>query len=108
MVEGSSADIQSNASAFFPQERDIGFLAYGYESSVQGFLNERVAIIASVPVRINQSVPGLRGGIGPCRLYQFYIKVGHIHIPLCQPMLVIVQDVQRLECFQCVLLLCFL
>lgn len=93
----------------FPDKGNVGFFADGDQPArFLPFLDEGVAVILPVSVHIDESVSDLRSLFRACPLYQFHIIVGHIHVLLCQPVFVIVQYIQWLECFHRVLLLRFL
>ena len=70
--------------------------------------NKGIAVIFPVSVHIDESVTYLWSPFRACPFYQFHIAVGHIHVLLCQPVFMIVQNVQWFECFHRVLVLCCL
>ena len=109
MVESSTADAQADIIRRLPYEWDIRLFADGKQAFL--FIHtvyECIAVIVPMTAEINQPVTGLRCDFRARLLYKFDITVGHIHILLRQPMFMVVQNIQCLERFNTVLVLCCL
>lgn len=90
-MECASADTQTDIAVLFPHERHIRLFAYGKISFFcTPAVNKGVSVIIPVFGYIYQPVADLRCNFGACPLNEFNIIVGHIHIFLRQPMLVVV------------------